>query len=272
MLTKFSTKKSDVFKFNGVSRWTVRRVLNSSTDRTFHNDPNKSETRGRKRKWTEDDIDAVEDLFEKEGFEGERLQPSEIPAAGVPDVHPSTTRRSLRIRKYNKRLAHIVEFIDERYAKRRKKWSEDTIYKRPLPECWDVIYFSDEVHFGYDDERQAYIYRKPGTRYEPYSLQEKKSPTKKDEKKLHAWAAVGIGYKSDLVFYEITSNNNGKMTQKVYEEQILEKHIRPLLNEGRTFILEEDGASGHGPGPKNRVRRWKEKHGLMYYHAGPPNG
>jgi transposase len=55
------------------------------------------------------------------------------------------------------------------------------------------------------------------------------------------------------------------MTQKVYEEQILEKHIRPLLNEGRTFILEEDGDSGHGPGPKNRVRRWKEKHGLMYY-------
>jgi hypothetical protein len=103
--------------------------LNSSTDRTFHNDPNKSETRGRKRKWTEDDIDAVEDLFEKEGFEGERLQPSEIPAAaGVPDVHPSTTRRSLRIRKYNKRLAHIVEFIDERYAKRRKKWSEDITY------------------------------------------------------------------------------------------------------------------------------------------------
>jgi hypothetical protein len=51
----------------------------------------------------------------------------------------------------------MVEFIDEHYAKRRKKWCEDTIYKRPLPECWDVIYFSDEVHFGYDDERQAYI-------------------------------------------------------------------------------------------------------------------
>jgi hypothetical protein len=35
-------------------------------------------------------------------------------------------------------------------------------------------------------------------------------------KRVHAWAAVGHNFKSDLIFYEISSNTNGKITQRGY--------------------------------------------------------
>ena len=55
------------------------------------------------------------------------------------------------------------------------------------------------------------------------------------------------------------------MTHKAYIEQILEPVIKPLLEQGRDFILFEDGDSRHGTGKNNPVRKWKEKHGLKNY-------
>ncbi|KAF5657583.1 kinesin related 1 [Fusarium heterosporum] len=176
-----------------------------------------------------------------------------------------TIRRSLRLRHLNKRIAKLVDFIDRDLAVRRKDFAEGKYYEKPLPECWDFVFFSDEAHFGYDDEGKVYIYRKHGTRSDPDNLQERKAPDEEDQKELHAWAAIGIGYKSPLVFYEIPSNKNGKMTQKCYEEEILEKYVKSLIEEGRTFILEEDNDSGHGPKGNNRISRWKEAHGLLHY-------
>ena len=55
------------------------------------------------------------------------------------------------------------------------------------------------------------------------------------------------------------------MTQKAYIEQILEPVVKPLLEQGKDFVLFEDGDSGHGPGKNNPVRAWKESHGLKHY-------
>ena len=56
------------------------------------------------------------------------------------------------------------------------------------------------------------------------------------------------------------------MTHKVYRNQILEPVVKPWIESGRQFVLEEDGDSGHGGGNKeNIVKKWKRDHGLVSY-------
>ena len=52
------------------------------------------------------------------------------------------------------------------------------------------------------------------------------------------------------------------MTHEVYINSILEPVVKPWLEAGHDFVLEEDNDSGHGPGAKNIVRDWKAKHSL----------
>ena len=51
----------------------------------------------------------------------------------------------------------------------------------------------------------------------------------------------------------------------MYRKEILEKVVKQWIDEGRTFVLEEDNDSGHGHSAHNPVRAWKEKHGLNYF-------
>lgn len=144
------------------------------------------------------------------------------------------------------------------------EWAEEALAKRPRPEDWHDVIFSDETHFGFADEGQARIARKPGTRIEPSHLQEQLEPEEKDKKRLHGWGAIGYEFKSPMVWYD-TNNSNGKMTQEVYKRDILEPYVKRWIEEGRSFVLEEDGDSGHGPSKNNPIRSWKEEHNLNSY-------
>ena len=58
----------------------------------------------------------------------------------------------------------------------------------------------------------------------------------------------------------------------VYRDVILEPVVKPWIECGQHFVLEEDGDSGHGTGKNNIVRTWKEQNGLEYYfncHSSP---
>lgn len=201
------------------------------------------------------------------GFEAERLTIKEIADAAGIDNNPSVRilQRSLATRDLHKRKAQVVEFTPQDQMDRRRDFCDCKLEERPEPADWEVVILSDEVHFGFDDEQQAWILRKPGTRDNPDHLQEKKSPEDEDKKKRHAWGAIGIDYKSLLVFFTIPTNKNGKMTQEVYRTEILEKYIKPLIEEGPTFVLEEDNDSGHGPNEKSRIAKWKKENGLLHY-------
>lgn len=65
---------------------------------------------------------------------------------------------------------------------------------------------------------------------------------------------MGDNFKSDMTFYRVPGNTNGKMSQQVYIDQILEPIVKPWLMAGHDFALEEDGDSGHGPSKHNIVR------------------
>ena len=45
-----------------------------------------------------------------------------------------------------------------------------------------------------------------------------RKPEERDKKRHHCWAAVGHDFKSDMCFYEVPGNTNGKMSQRVYSD------------------------------------------------------
>ncbi len=142
--------------------------------------------------------------------------------------------------------------------------------QRPKWQDWTHVRWSDEVHFGYGPQRTLRIIRRPGERYCTDCIQEKNEPEERHKKRWHCWAMVGWNYKSELVFYEVPTNKNGKMSQRVYIDSILTPHVLPDLEKGVDFVLEEDGDSGHGSADNNNiVRRWKEENGLKSYFNAP---
>jgi hypothetical protein len=142
----------------------------------------------------------------------------------------------------------------------------------PDPEDWWHVRFSDEVHFGLSPMGKLMIIRKPGERYCLNCIQEQDEPDQKavEAKKAHAWAAVGHNFKSPLIWYDIPSNKNGKMTAQGYVDNILAPVVKPWIQSHSPFVLEEDRDSGHGVGKGNTaatmlVKEWKQNNSLKSY-------
>ncbi len=97
----------------------------------------------------------------------------------------------------------------------------------PTPRHWHHVRTSDEVHYGYDAQDPLRIICKPGEHYCPDCIQREEDSSESEKKKVHAWTAVEYNFKSDIVFYNISCNRNGKMTHKDYINQILEPVVKP---------------------------------------------
>ncbi|PHH84847.1 hypothetical protein CDD83_1285 [Cordyceps sp. RAO-2017] len=88
---------------------------------------------------------------------------------------------------------------------------------------------------------------------------------------MHAWAAAGHGFKSELVFYDesTSANGAGAISMADYRDKILEAVVKgwAAAGGGSTFVLEEDGETfAHGGLSKvNPVQRWKEAAGLRHF-------
>ncbi len=122
----------------------------------------------------------------------------------------------------------------------------------------------------------------PGQRYCQDCIQhvQKEPKDGSERKRQHTWAAAGHNFRSNLIFYTVPGNNNGKMSKRVYIDSILEPVVKQWtinVRQGRcdSFILEEDGDSGHGFSTKKSdiVNIWKQQHGLNVYKncASSPN-
>ncbi|KAL8331077.1 hypothetical protein RB593_001839 [Gaeumannomyces tritici] len=133
-------------------------------------------------------------------------------------------------------------------------------------EDWYHVRFSDETHFGWGLGGRARVLRRPWERDCPDCVQEMNEPVdEKDTKRVHAWAAVGYNFKSDLIWYDVPTNDNGKMTLKVYRDKILEPVVGAWLRDSQNFVLEENNDFGHGTGRKNIVKTWKEENKLKSF-------
>ena len=134
--------------------------------------------------------------------------------------------------------------MNEKAAKDHLNWAKVMLDKYLHPKDWHRVRFNDKVHFGYGTKDKLRIIHKAGMRYCQDCIEEVQEPTEKDKKRYHCWAAVGHNFKSDIYFYEVPGNTNGKMRQQVKIDRILQLVVKPWLQAHHNFVLEENGDLG----------------------------
>ncbi|KAK4119375.1 hypothetical protein N657DRAFT_626809 [Parathielavia appendiculata] len=154
-------------------------------------------------------------------------------------------------------IACSKRYTSPRLKETRVEYRRVMLEKYPDAKDWRHIKFSDACHFGWGPQGRVHVIRRAWERHCPDCM-----PAEKDQKRLHCWAAVGYDFKSQLVWYDIPGNSNGKMTMQVYRDHILEPVVGGWLREGQSFVLEEDNDSSHGTSKSNIVRAWKEQSSL----------
>lgn len=267
--------------------------------RRHHNDPTTYERRGAPRLVSDEDLDSCEQLIRENGFDGRTLsweslaEHLQIGGTGKRKgdlVSGKTIQRAMARRGWRHCKACTKHYLPEGTQKERIRRSLRGLALRPEKEDWRDVRFSDEVHFAYGPQGAIMILRKPGERYNEDCIQHNEQPPKKKRKakggkkpaegdevgeepdiipKLHAWAAIGYNFKSDLIWYD-AGNSNGKMTHDCYINQILKPVVVPWIEAGERFFLEEDGDSGHGYGKlNNKVMKFKEENGIKAYKNSP---
>ena len=265
--------KEDVFRHFGVERTSGYAMLRGESSRRFHHNSVWPELRGRKKAIDWETLKRLEEIIENGGIQARAMSwyqlAKEVGLVGSNRVHWHTIRNTMQDLEYHKCIACTRTWIAPHLRALRRTFARDKITTWTL-EDWKLVRFSDEVHFGLSPQRRLRIIRRPGQRYCFDCMQEGKEPEERVQKRFHCWAWVGWNYKSDLIFYEVPGNTNGKMSQRVYIDSILEPIVKPCLEMSERFVLEEDGDSGHGSANNNNiVRKWKEENGLKYYFNAP---
>ena len=258
--------KNDLFRYYDVSKQTGYRILHESASVCrYHNDSKQKETQRRKSLIDANSMREMERLLQEEGIEARALTWAQLGYEVGLDCSWRTIQRAMGSMDYRKCIACRKGWQSAKSARYREQWAQNMLQRYPKPEDWYRVRFSDEVHYGYGAQEPLHIIRKPGERYCPDCIQRTEDPKKSEKKKIHAWAAIGYNFKSNIMFYDISSNTNGKMTLQDYRDQILDPIIKLWIQRGDDFALEEDGDSGHGTGKNNIVRKWKEENQLEYY-------
>ncbi|KAK5634081.1 hypothetical protein RRF57_009795 [Xylaria bambusicola] len=270
----------DLFKYVGVNRRTGYRILKDHP-RRLHDNPVFKETRGRPAALTEAQIDQLVAFLKAEGYEGRALPWANLcDAAGLEfpsQSKPPTTwtiRKHLNRRGWKKCVTCNKFWVDYNTASLREAFAREALANHGLNfTYWRRIRYSDEVHFKFGPEGKVNIIRQRGERYCIDCIHHRQRPTEAEDRQvcLSAWAAIGWNFKSQLVWYTVNDGNgngngNGAITLQAYRDQILEPVVKKWIDEGHDFILEENGASGHGGNSDNNiVRQWKEKNGSKYF-------
>jgi hypothetical protein len=256
--------KTDVFKAFGVPTRSGWRLLSKNASRD-KDDPNWEETRGRKKKIPPELLKEVDEHLQTYGAESyEKLR------QGIPNlegVSNATIRKALGTSlDYCRCLVCQSAWVSPAAAANRVAFAQECLRSYPTQAQWRTIRFAYELHFEISSASELHFQRQPGERYCGNCV--KGAPPLRDgprhKGRLHAWVAVGHGFKSDLVFYTCRAPH-GKLNQKEYIA-LLERTVKPWLDRGDQFILEESAEGEHGPKDNNNVvQKWKKKAGLHYY-------
>lgn len=192
--------------------------------------------------------------------------------AGVEvDVNPRTLHRTMGTLGYRRCLACPKNWVHKRAREKRVEYARRMLEAYPQPLDWRQIRFSLELHFGFGLDGKMRLIPRPGEKFCSECSEKPEANWARDIRKVHAWVAVGYGFKSEPLFYEDSTSPNctGTMTLNDYRDRVLAKSVKPwLVSRGaQTFILEEDTETfAHGAMSKvNIVQQWKDEHGLRYY-------
>ena len=140
-----------------------------------------------------------------------------------------TVQRAISTINYHKCITCKRGWVNKKTAKYCMDWATFIFERYPCSEDWHRVQFSNKVHFDYGIQDKLRIIWKPGIRYYQNCIEEVQKSTKKDKKRYYYWAAIGHNFKSDIYFYKVSGNTNGKMSQQVYINKIFESVVKPWL-------------------------------------------
>ena len=184
----------------------------------------------------------MEQILETEGIEARAYTWEQLEFEVGLECSGRTAQRAMGTMDYHKCIACTRGWVNEKTARDRMNWATVMPEKCPQPENWHRVRFSGEVHFGYGTQGKHRIIRKAGMRYGQDCIEQVHELTGKDKKRYHCCAAVGHSFRSDIHFCEVPGNTNGKMSQQVYINKILEPIVKPWLQAHQDFVSEEDGS------------------------------
>ena len=185
---RIDISKEQIFSDLGVSRSRGYRMLKTS-DRRHNNDPHISERRGRPRFFRREDLQRAEEILEKCDHDGRFLTWAQLAYEIFADyeIMPSvpTIRSALGSIGYHMCVVCRKPWISQKHAERRLEWAKEALAKRPNPEDWHDVRFSDECHYNYGNDGRVFCIRRPGERLRNYCIQRNKSEDTRHLKRIH---------------------------------------------------------------------------------------
>ncbi|KAK5991759.1 hypothetical protein PT974_07793 [Cladobotryum mycophilum] len=259
--------KSAIFRHFDLSRSQGYAALSSSAPK--REDPEWEETRGRPNKVPEADQQKMERLLwdDKYADVGLNWQGLAKEAGVEMTCNPRTLHRTMGTLLYRRCLGCGRCWTHKRNKEKRCDYARKMLREFPQVQDWRAVRFSGELHFGFGLDGRIRVHPRSGERVCESCDKVPETSWPRDVKRVHAWCAIGYGFKSELVFYEdsTSANCNGQMTMATYCDRVLEKAVKPwLAGNPAGFVLEEDAELfAHGSLSKvNLAQQWKDVHGL----------
>ena len=170
-------------------------------------------------------------------------------------LNPRTLRRAMGTLSYRRCLSCARNWTSAQTKVQRVQFAKNMLDGGI---DWRKVRFSGELHFGFGRSGEMRLLPRAGERMCPSCVDD----WTRDVRLVHAWAAVGHGFKSDLVIFK-----SGQLSMAEYRDSILEKVVKPWMKDD--FVLWEDVDSfAHGAASKENIaRQWKEDRGLKYMYG-----
>jgi len=266
--------KSAIFRHFDLSRSQGYAAL--SIPASKRNDPEWEETRGRPSKISEADQLKMENILWDEHHENVNLNWSGLAkeAGLATECNARTLHRTMGTLGYRRCLGCPRSWVHKKTREKRVEYAERMLEMNQQPGAWRFVRFSGELHFGFGLDGKMRLMPRVGEKYCETCRGQEPNPAQtwgRDIRRVHCWAALGYGFKSELIFYDesTSANNPGILSMADYCEKILDKPVKSWLAVGgpESFLLEEDiEAFAHGGASKvNQAQQWKAAHGLRSY-------
>lgn len=260
--------KSAIFRHFGITRSQGYSAM--SVPSSKRNDPAWEETRGRPSKISAADVEKMEAVLWDPGYESMSLNWASLAAqAGVPSgCNPRTIHRAMGTLGFRLCLRCGRSSVGAKNKERRVEFARRMADARPTPQEWRAVRFSGELHFGFSVDGRVRLLPRAGERQCATCRDEaEEEEWPRDARRVHAWAALGYGFKSELLFYDDATgpNSTGALSMDEYKSKVLNGVVLPWLQAGQVFALEEDADEfAHGGASKvNTVQEWKAAHALQ---------
>jgi hypothetical protein len=241
------------------------RILRNDSAKRTHNHFDHVKTRNRKSVISSSKIREMKKILKKEEMKTRELIWEQLDYEVELNCTDRKIKNVINTTSYHKCIVCKKEWVNEFTVKRRHEWVTVMKERYSDDDDWFEVRFSDEMHFEYWSQDKIFIIRKFDQRYCQDCIQKIDKVKKKNQKRKHEWAAMSHNFKLDMHLYDVSDNNNDKMSQKIYLKSVLKLIVKSWLDRDDDFVLKEDDDSSHDINKSNIVRTWKEENQLKCY-------